>query len=57
MNHVEQSKLQLKQNPLPFPVLELNDSIKSKEFKDIILDDFNIVGYLYNPSIKAEMSI
>ena len=54
---MEQVKLQLTRKPLPFPVLELNDSIKEKEFEDITIDDFNLVGYLHHPTIKAEMAV
>lgn len=56
-NHVEQVKTQLSRKPFPFPRLELNDSIKNKNIEDIDVEDFNLVGYLYHPSIKAPMAI
>lgn len=57
LNHIDQVKLQLSRNPLPFPILELNKSIKNKEFEEIEIEDFNLIGYLYHPSIKAPMAI
>ncbi len=56
-NHMEQVALQLSRKPLPFPVLELNDSIKDKPFEEITIDDFSLVGYMHYPSIKAEMAV
>lgn len=57
MNHLEQVKTLLKRKPLPFPILEINDDIKNKRLEDITIDDFNLVGYLYHPAIKAPMAI
>lgn len=56
-NHIEQVKLQLSRSPLPFPILEINDSVLSKSIYDIEIDDFNLIGYLYRPSIKAQMAV
>jgi len=56
MNHIEQVNLQLNRKPYPFPKLLLNN-IKDKKIEDITIDDFNLIGYLYHPSIKAEMAI
>ncbi len=56
-NHIDQVNLQLTRKPLPFPVLELSDSIKEKEFEEITIDDFNLVGYMHWPTIKAEMAV
>lgn len=56
-NHVEQCKTQMKRPPFPLPKLEINPEVKTKEWKDITVDDFKLVGYLYHPAIKAEMSV
>ena len=56
-NHIEQTKIQLSRNPLPQPILEVSDSIAEKDWKDINVDDFVLIGYLYQPAIKAEMAV
>lgn len=56
-NHLNQVKLQLTRKPLPFPVLEVSDSIKDKDWEDITIDDFNLVGYMHWAAIKAEMAV
>lgn len=39
------------------PILHLNENIKNKDFNDITIDDFEIVGYYPHPTIKYEMAI
>ena len=56
-NHIDFVKLQLERPTLPFPVLELSDDIINKDFKDIELSDFSMIGYLSHPSIKAPMAV
>lgn len=56
-NHLEQINTQINRTPLPFPYLKVSDNIIDKNFENIILDDFDLVGYLYHPSIKASMAI
>lgn len=55
-NHIKQVQLQLTRNPLPFPKLEVKINPDTK-LEDIKLEDFNVIGYLYHPSIKAEMAV
>jgi len=57
MNHIEQAHLQLSRKPLPFPVVEVSESIKNKTFDEITLDDFDVIGYLHHPSIRAPMAV
>jgi thymidylate synthase len=59
LNHLVQADLQLLPSrvPLPFPVLEVNDAVRDKNVDDITLEDFNLVGYLHHPAIKAEMAV
>ena len=56
-NHLEQVKKQLN-NPLrPLPMLKLNESIKDKNFEDITIDDFELIGYFPNKFISGIMAI
>jgi thymidylate synthase len=56
-NHIDQCNVQLGRNPLPQAILELNSSIADKDWKDITIDDFVLIGYHYHPSIKADMAV
>jgi thymidylate synthase len=56
-NHQSAVIKQLSNNILPFPVLEISDDVVNKDFKDIELSDFNLIGYLSHPTIKAPMAI
>jgi thymidylate synthase len=38
------------------PILKLNESIKDKDWNDITIDDFELIGYYPHPGIKAKMS-
>jgi thymidylate synthase len=54
---ISASLLQFERSPLPFPVLKVNDDIVNKDFKDIELSDFELVGYISYPKITAPMAI
>jgi thymidylate synthase len=56
-NHVTQMKEQVQRTPFPFPQLVINDSVLSKSLDDIDLADFQVIGYLHHPSIKAPMAV
>lgn len=56
-NLINQTKQQLERSPLPFPVLEISDDIINKEFKDIQLSDFSVIGYISHPKISGQMAI
>jgi thymidylate synthase len=56
-NHIEQCQIQIKRHPYPSPKLEINPEVKTKEWKDITVDDFKLVGYLHHQAIKADMSV
>lgn len=56
-NHINQVHEQLKRVPRPFPKLKLDDSIKQKEWNEITIDDFELVGYFPYNAIKASMAI
>ena len=57
MNHIDGVKEQLKRVPRPFPKLILNDSIKKKDWSNMTVDDFELIGYFPHPSIKMDMAI
>lgn len=57
LNHLNQVQEQLGREPLPFPILDINDSVRDKPFEEITVDDFNLVGYIYHPVIKAPMAV
>lgn len=56
-NHIEQVKLQLSRTPYSFPQLILSDSVATKDYSDISLDDFKIVDYKSWPLIKGDMAV
>ena len=55
-DHLEQVKLQLSREHLCAPRLEINERVKEKEWKDITIDDFALIGYFPHESIKGKMS-
>lgn len=56
-NHIDQVKVQMSRSPLPFPRLVLSEEIKKKNIDEITLDDFDVIGYIHHPAIKAPMAI
>lgn len=56
-NHVQQVQEQLTRQSRPFPKLVIDASVKSKDFSEITVDDFDIVGYFPHPPIKAPMAV
>jgi thymidylate synthase len=56
-NHIDQMQEQLARTLRPLPKLILNPNIKNKDFQDISLSDFEVVGYMPHNSIKAPMAI
>jgi len=56
-DHIDAVKKQLKRDPLPSPKLEISDNIITRDIKEWKIEDFNLIGYLYHPAIKASMSI
>jgi dihydrofolate reductase/thymidylate synthase len=55
-NHISQMQEQMERIPRPFPKLILNPEVKNKDWKDISIDDFDLVGYIPHPVIKAPMN-
>lgn len=56
-NHIEQIKKQLGNDLYAFPILKLNNCIKTKKLSQINIEDFDIIGYFSNEKIKGEMAI
>jgi len=56
-NHMRQVGEQLGRKPFPFPILKMSETIRDKDWKDIQVSDFDLVGYLYHPTIKAPMAV
>lgn len=48
---------QLGRSILPAPILEIDNSVATKDFKDITMDDFTLIGYIHHPAIKMGMAI
>jgi thymidylate synthase len=56
-DHVAQIREQLQRPSFSMPKLVVDETIKSKDWKDITIDDFDLIGYFCNPAIKAKMSV
>lgn len=56
-NHIDAVKQQLSRIPRPFPKVMLNESIKTKDWKDIVFEDFDLIGYFPFTGIKMPMAI
>ena len=54
-NHLEQTKLQLSRKPGELPKMWINPDIKNID--DFSYDDFKLIDYEAQPSIKAEISV
>ena len=55
-DHFEQVKTQMTREALTAPILVLKDEVKTKEIKDITLEDFELIGYFPHNTIRANMS-
>lgn len=56
-NHLSQVKEQLKREPRPFPKLKINPNVLYKDFSDLTIQDFQLIGYYPHPAIRAPMAI
>ena len=54
LNHIDQAKLQLTREPLPFPTLRL--AAKSDLFA-FDFEDIGLEGYKAHPAIKAAIAV
>jgi thymidylate synthase len=56
-NHIEGAIEQLSRVPYKLPQLVVDDSVCSKKWEDITLDDFTVVGYKSHPKISLPMAV
>lgn len=56
-NHIDQVKEQLERTPRPFPKVVVNDSVKYKDWSEMTVEDFELLGYFPHPTIKITMAI
>jgi len=57
-NHIEQVNTQILRKPYRFPKIEIDADLNSiKDIEKLTYDNFELVGYKYHPSIKAEMAV
>lgn len=56
-NHLNKITEQITRTIRSQPVLYLNTDIKTKDFDEITIDDFQVIGYYPHPTIKYEMAI
>ncbi|MDY0077519.1 MAG: thymidylate synthase [Bacteroidales bacterium] len=54
-NHFDQVKLQLSREPKKLPMMHLNPEVKN--IFDFKFDDFQLIGYDPDPTIKAEIAV
>lgn len=56
-NCINQAKIQLERNPGVSPCITLSDSVCSKSWEEITVDDMKIHGYYPFPGISAKMAV
>lgn len=56
-NHIDQVKTQIVRDIRPPPMLLINPSVEYKDFSQITIDDFQLVGYYPHEAIRAKMAI
>jgi thymidylate synthase len=56
-NHFDQVKEQLSRTPRPLPKISLDNSIITKDWQDITVDDFELIGYFPQKYIPIKMAI
>tara|TARA_B110000971_G_scaffold88096_3_gene90507 strand:- start:4394 stop:5788 length:1395 start_codon:yes stop_codon:yes gene_type:complete len=56
-NHIIQLEEQIKRNPTPFPILEINKEKEYNKVEDFEYKDFKLIGYLPQDPIKMKMAI
>lgn len=54
-NHFEQAELQLTRSPHPLPTMRINPA--RQDLFDFVYEDFELAGYVAEPSIKAPIAV
>jgi dihydrofolate reductase/thymidylate synthase len=55
--HVDNFEKMIERNCHPSPALKLSDSVKDKDFKELTVEDFDLIGYFPQSNLRFEMSI
>lgn len=55
-DHLNQIEEQYHRIPYPFPKLVLNDRLKTLDWSEMTVEDFDLDGYQCHPAIVAPMS-
>jgi len=56
VNHIEQAKEQINRKPFPLPTMKINKELNNlDDILNLSINDFEIINYLYHPTIKAEL--
>jgi thymidylate synthase len=56
-NHINEVQTQLSREPRPFPRLRIHPSVKHKDFSEISVKDFDLLGYFPHEKISAPMAV
>lgn len=56
-NHIEKLKEQIQRKPTVQSILRVNKSIKHKDFNEITVEDFEVIGYYPEKHIKMDMAV
>jgi len=57
LNHLSELEKQIKREPTPLPIIEINLDKNFKKVEDFEYEDFNLIGYIPHNSIKMKMAI
>jgi thymidylate synthase len=56
-NNIDAVQEQLTRTPIPFPKLKMSDDIINKDWKDMTVDDFELIGYFSHKNIPMKMAV
>jgi thymidylate synthase len=56
-NHILQLEEQFSRAPRPSPFLRISPDVKTKRWRDITVDDFDIIGYYPHSAIRGVMAV
>lgn len=56
-DHIDQVKEQLSRQVHPFPKIYFERDLRDTSIDTVTMSDFNLLGYRYEPTIKARMSV
>ena len=57
LNHLSELEKQIKREPTPLPIIEINPDKNFKKVEDFEYEDFNLIGYIPHNSIKMKMAV